>query len=582
MVPSSKIYICAGVLLRSDQAHTIYFANETAQRNYFVGRASANVGGRTFTDYTLTRNNLAYVEASLDEAEYWNYAMIENTVEAGPVMRKYYFIEDVEYIDENTVGLHLKLDVMQTFQHQPAGGYNAVLPSCFVEREHSVYDGSRAFNGTSYNTLEEPIDTGEFVVRNGIDICDNDWSIVVSATIRLDLLTATSTTVTKSYGQSINNTWSGLGFYFAPASYGAQVLTIINNLSTIGYIDGIVDIYLFPTEFLVKYTQDTSTEESPFVRISHTVSTDNRIGIPSRIGSYTPKNKKLLQYPYTFFYLTDGSGLSAVYRPEYYGTPSSGYFVLDIAANPLSDAGILIYPSGYYKGVSGNKEEGIMINNYPRLPWTSDQYKLWLAQTANTRRYNLEQATFSHTYREQQIDKQIVGAMGSGIAGGLTAILTAGIGGWDQILGAADSMADAALSQWANDKTYDLARMNLEAQVKDHAITPPQSKGGCSGNLSKLTGLIRGKLQIKTVDDMHARIIDEYFDHYGYATNTFKVPNINSRPAWNFVKTAGFDVKLGIPQRYKVAISDVFNSGVTFWKDPAKIGDYTQNNAAQS
>lgn len=581
MIPDSTIYICPGVKLRSDQAHTIYFASAAAQRTYFYNKSQAT-GGRTFTDYTLMRNNVCYVDATLVDAEWWNYAMIEDRVNDQGLMRKFYFIESVEYVDENTTALHLKLDVMQTFQHQPNGGYVGNLPTCWVEREHSVYDGPNAFNG-SYNTVEEKIDTGEFVVRDSVDVCENNWAIVVSATIRLDLLTASSTSVTKSYGQTINNTWSGLGFYYAPASYGLQVLNIINNLSTLGYIDGIVDIYLFPFEFLVKYPQDTSTEESPFVRIGSTVSSDNRIAIPTSIGSYTPRNKKLLQYPYTFFYLTDGAGMSAVYRPEYYVTPSAGYFVLDIAANPLSDAGILIYPSGTYKGVSaGNKEEGIMINNYPRIPWTSDQYKLWLAQTANTRRYNLEQANFAHTYREQQIDKQIVGAMGDAIAGGITAIATVGLGGWDKIFGSAESMADAALSQWANDKTYELARMNLEAQVKDHAITPPQSRGGCSGNLSRLTGLILGKLQVKTVDDMHARIIDEYFDHYGYAVNTFKTPNIHSRPAWNFVKTAGFDAKLSISQKYKVALSDCFNAGITFWKNGDNIGNYSLNNSAST
>lgn len=580
MIPDSTIYICTGVKLRSDQAHTIYFASAAAQRTYFYNKSQAT-GGRTFTDYTLTRNNVCYVDATLVDAEYWNYAMIEDKVNAQGVMRKFYFIESVEYVDENTTALYLKLDVMQTFQHQPNGGYVGNLPTCWVEREHSVYDGPNAFNG-SYNTVEEKIDTGEFVVRNSVDVCENNWAIVVSATIRLDLLTASSTSVTMAYGQTINNTWSGLGFYYAPVSYGVQVLTIINNLSTLGYIDGIVDIYLFPFEFLVKYTQDTSTEESPFVRISHTVSSDNRIAIPTSIGSYTPRNKKLLQYPYTFFYLTDGAGMSAVYRPEYYVTNSAGYFVLDEAANPLSDAGILMYPSGFYKGVSGNKEEGIMINNYPRIPWTSDQYKLWLAQTANTRRYNLEQANFAHEFRNMQLANQATSAIGQGVAAGITATLTGGIIGLGEISSAFDKMEDAVVSKWGNDMTFELARRNLEAQVKDHAITPPQSRGGCSGNLSKITGMILGKLQVKTVDDMHARIIDEYFDHYGYAVNTFKTPNIHSRPAWNFVKTAGFDAKLSIPQKYKVALSDCFNAGITFWKNGDNIGNYSLNNLAST
>lgn len=582
MIPNSTIYICVGVKLRSDQAHTIYFSSAAAQRTYFYNKAQVT-GGRTFTDYTLTRNNVCYVEATLVDAEWWNYCMIEDRVNDQGMMRKFYFIESVEYIDEQTTALHLKLDVMQTFQHQPNGGYVANLPSCFVEREHSVYDGDHAFDG-GYNTLEEPVDTGEFVVRNSTNICSNDWVIMVAATIRMDLLTASSTTVTKTYAHQVNGIWSGLGYYYAPLSRSVYVMNVINNLSTIGYIDGVIDVYIFPDGgFLTPVSGDTSTNESPFVRLHSTATLDNYdnpITIPTQIGSYTPRNKKLLQYPYTFFYVSDGAGMSATYRPEYYTPSRPGYFTVDMAVNALSDAGMLIYPSGYYKGVADNKEEGIMINNYPRIPWNSDQYRLWLAQTANTRRYNLDQATFSYTYKEQQTDLQIVGAMGDALSGGVQAILTMGLTGLDKITGAAKTEAGAALEKWANDRTFQLAQQQMQAQVKDHAITPPQSKGGTSGTLSKLSGTLRGYVQVKTVDDMHARIIDQYFDLYGYQTNSFKVPNIHSRPAWNFVKTAGFDAKLFIPQKYKVAISDCFNAGITFWKNGDQIGNYSQSNTA--
>lgn len=157
-----------------------------------------------------------------------------------------------------------------------------------------------------------------------------------------------------------------------------------------------------------------------------------------------------------------------------------------------------------------------------------------------------------------------------------------GLSGLDKISGAAKSEAGAALEKWANDRTFQLAQQQMQAQVKDHAITPPQSKGGTSGTLAKLTGTLLGRLQVKTVDDMHARIIDQYFDLYGYQTNSFKVPNIHSRPAWNFVKTAGFDAKLLIPQKYKVAISDCFNAGITFWKNGDQIGNYSQSNSAST
>ena len=586
MVPSSKIYICAGVLLRSDQAHTIYFANETAQRNYFIGRAAANVGGRTFTDYTFTRDNIAYVEASLQTAEYWNYAMIENTVEAGPVMRKYYFIEDVEYIDENTVGLHLKLDVMQTFQHQPGGGYNAFLPSCFVEREHSVYDGSRAFNGITYNTEDEPVNVGDYI--NRVDDypfkTNGGWGMICASTINLYDLEqgSTQSDVHKVYGFPLNGIYSGLTYSLMRIENNASGISLIKDLSNWGYAEAINDMYMFPLDYV---TETGSSVLHPFGRITGSNTLTKSYNKPTQIGSYTPRNKKLLQYPFCFGYLTNNTGLSATYqfeRYQQYDANDAGKFTLKLNVNPTSDACVMAYPLGRYKGSLPNLEESVTTNNFPRIPWVTDQYKLWLAQTANTRQYTYDVAKFQHTLGEEQYyNKSFQNGLNL-LGGAIEAVATGGMLGAGSITGAIGSQMDLELGQWANDRTYQLAKQSISAGIRDRSIQPPTAHGTAQGLMGYINNSLFMKFQVKTVDDMHARIIDEFFDHYGYATNTFKVPNISSRPSWNFVKTAGFDVKLAIPQRYKVAISEVFNNGITFWKNPAKIGDYTQNNAAQS
>lgn len=589
MVPQSAIYICPGVLLRSDQAHTIYFSNYNAQLQYFL-RQAAQPGGAIYSDYTITRNNVAYVEASLVSAEYWNYCMITDVVQNGNTFTKFYFIENVEYVDENTVALYLKLDVMQTFQHQPNGGYVALLPSCWVEREHSVYDGSRAFNGTDYNTVDEPIDTGEYVTRNETNaIAPSIGCIVAAATIDLSRLTTSSTDadVVKVYGFPINGVYSGIGYYAAPYNLSGSVAQLINHINTLGYIDGIIDIFIFPDDLIALDAQDTQTATSPFAKIVSGVVNDlspyARLTIPrTSIGGYTPRNKKLLQYPYTFGYVTNNQGLSAVYRFEYL-EPDPNYptlFAMKVTATPTSDAAISLIPAGTYKGESNPLEYGISITNFPHIPWVTDTYSLWLAQTANTRRFNIEQAKFEHTYRNEVINAEILGAMANGVMSGIEALASGGGVGMNGLSGSFMTLGKAGIEQWANDRTYDLALEGMQAGIKDHYITPPQAQGASQGMLSLRNLSCYPRMMIKSVDDMHLRIIDQFFDHYGYAVNTFKVPNISSRPAWNFVKTAGFDAKLNIAQRYKIAISDIFNNGVTFWKDPARIGDYSQNNSA--
>lgn len=578
MTPDSTVYICSGVKLRSDQAHTIYFATETAQRNYFLTKVV-----RTYTDYTLTRNDVCYVEATLVDAEWWNYCMIEDRVNDQGMMRKFYFIESVEYIDEQTTGLHLKLDVMQTFLRQPNGGYAGNLPTCWVEREHSLYDGSRAFhvsgNTYTYNTVEEEIDTGDFISSyKDIPFTSSNWGIIVASTINLYALSSSSTAsdVVKIRGSAINGFYSGLVYTITPLTLNANLMTLINHINTLGYIESIEDMYLYPYDWVT--VANTPTTTNPCARITASNYLTKSYNFPSTIaGSYTPRNKKLLQYPYCFAYLTNNTGGAAKYQFERFsGYNNSTTFDLFMRNNPVSDASAMITPYGYYKGVNDNMEESVSINNFPRIPWSTDTYKLWLAQTANTRQYTYDQATFNHKYTEQSLYKDMAGNTMSLLFGGFATGLTLGV--VDRVTPAATEYFNEALQSWANDKTYALAKQEMNATVKDRSIKPPTANGTAEGTMMYLSGSVFAKYEVKTVDLLHAKIIDDYFDHYGYQTNSFKEPNISSRPNWNFVKCNGFDAKLLIPQKYKIAISDVFNAGVTFWKNGDNIGNYSLNN----
>lgn len=75
-----------------------------------------------------------------------------------------------------------------------------------------------------------------------------------------------------------------------------------------------------------------------------------------------------------------------------------------------------------------------------------------------------------------------------------------------------------------------------------------------------------------------AKRIDKYFDMYGYLTNTVKVPNINNRPNWNYIKTIGANILGNIPQSDLLQIRDLFNNGITLWHNTSTFLDYSQNN----
>ena len=72
------------------------------------------------------------------------------------------------------------------------------------------------------------------------------------------------------------------------------------------------------------------------------------------------------------------------------------------------------------------------------------------------------------------------------------------------------------------------------------------------------------------------RSLDNYFDKYGYRVNLLKVPNVDTRPLWNYVKTTEAHVGGNFPKAYRTAIEGMLNRGVTFWHTGAvEIGDYS-------
>ena len=78
------------------------------------------------------------------------------------------------------------------------------------------------------------------------------------------------------------------------------------------------------------------------------------------------------------------------------------------------------------------------------------------------------------------------------------------------------------------------------------------------------------------------RVIDEFFDMYGYAIHRVGTPNTDVRPHWCYVKMVSSAIKPsgidGLPASDMRKIEAVLNTGVTFWKDMANVGNYSLNN----
>ena len=87
------------------------------------------------------------------------------------------------------------------------------------------------------------------------------------------------------------------------------------------------------------------------------------------------------------------------------------------------------------------------------------------------------------------------------------------------------------------------------------------------------------EIQQLAIKEPFARVIDDYFTRYGYATHRNKIPNVNSRPHWNYVKTIGATITGSLPADDAKKICQILDAGVTFWKYGNEVGNYGLDNS---
>lgn len=518
--PQSKIHICSGVRLNPSYEHTIYFASATAQQEYFAGKVV-----KTFPAYSFLRKSWNIkVEATMEQAKTWTYLFFQN----GTGKMYYYFITNIEYINDNTVELFLELDVMQTYM------FDYSLQRCFVEREHIADDT------IGNNTLEENLDLGELTTFLDYKVDLNEMCILVMAAYNPSTTTAdfTDTVLASNY----NGIFSGLGIYAVNPSNWQALGVKLNDLTA--KLDGIVSIWMYPKK-LVTLAEGEQWEGD--TTVTHKVSGVANFNViherNERLsGGYNPRNNKLFCYPYNFLYVSNNLGSSAVFRYERFETEPQ--FKVCGALSP--EGAVFLYPLEY-NGRTLNTEEGITLTGFPTCAWNQDMYKLWLAQNQNT--HNLTMAS-----------------AGLSIVAGVGTMAVTGLSGVGAVAGA--GMVVNGASQIAG----------LMAQQKDMSIQPPQARGVHSASVNAVNGFQTFTFEKKTVDPYHASIIDSYFDMYGYATHEVKVPNRNVRQNWTYTKTVGCHITGNLCTEDQQKIESVYNNGVTFWVNGDSIGDYSLSN----
>lgn len=474
----------------------------------------------------------------------------------------YAFVRQVEYVNNNTVDVYYDIDVMQTWC------FDYSLHECFIEREHSTTDE------IGEHTVPEQLEHGEYfdtplAVSSGSQAGNTKFAY----TPAVCLITTFDSQGNYQDGEIIHgranegNLFSGL--YYTIWQLTAGNVTAINDtLETIyGKIDvisesgikvprfwgdGVVALFMMPFEFAGSITGGSV---SPAVINSF----DIRTGGSYLIGSYRPRNKKLLCYPYNMMYITNNQGGTAEYRWEDFNTPISCQ--VNVWGNVAPNGGLYIAPAGY-KGYSGeNPDEMLQLTGFPMCSWTNDAYMAWVAQNAGTIGASILglSAEWATT-----LTPWLMG--GEGVSAS-TALSTSITGTNVQQAGILEGLSPS--------KGLIGSTLGALGRVYDHKRRPPQAHGNGNTNLSYQAGYLTFYYYRKHIKEEYAKIIDAYFDMYGYKTNRVGVPNRNARPCYSFIKTIGCAVEGDLPADDAKLIQSIYDKGIRFWKPTATFGVYS-------
>ena len=498
----SKLIIASGIKI--DKNYTNVLSYNTNDMLALVERqAEYTENNYNYIDYTKNEI-MANVDYSV--AMRCNYIAFQNPRHGN----KWYFafIDDVKYKAPNQCLIIFEIDVWSTFFE------NWTPRPCFVVREHVNNDEVGA------HTVPESVTTGEYVINAHLrdNVNREKAHIIVASTIDPHMQSGEPST-------SVSGTYNGIPYAFALfdcSTNSNDLNTFITKLAD--QQNAIQNIWLAPPWVKGKTILNWAIEPT-----DNPVTYDTGISPITTLDGYTPKNKKLLTYPYCYILASNNQGNDAVLKQELWKINENNEMVLRVKGVLCSGCSVRAIPINY-NGDDVSNINGITLGKFPQIGFACDPYINWLTENGLN--------------------------MTNNVITGVTQLASGNISG-------ISSIANALYSNMLGERI------------------PPQITGNInSGDL--MTGMHENcfhayRMSIKAE---YAKIIDSYFDMYGYKVNELKEPDILSRPNWNYLKTINCNFTgVDIPEKDMETIKSIFDNGVTLCHHANSMYNYDADNS---
>ena len=492
--------------------------------------------------FLRVNENIINVGIPYNECIKANYIAMQNKSFANKWF--FAFIDKVEYNSESSTNIYYTIDEISTWWDY------WTKKSCFVVREH-VNDDTLGLH-----TIPEGLETGEYICNNTVR--ENN-SIGITTIMASTLDPNDKTNIISKY----NGVPTGCAYYrydsvMEGLPMDSDMIDDINKLA--GSQDAIVGMFIAP-----KWLSGGSSEKNGLLLPTNVPSYDTiLLADITSLDGYTPKNKKVLTFPYCYIEVSNATGQANTLKQEVWTKNLNGYFEFRMAGCLTPGCSIRGYPLNY-NNIAENIDEGISLGKYPQLNWNTDHYTNWLVQNGvsiGALKLDAVQSNIASAGINTALDI-------SKIASGDPAIATAG----------AEQLGNTASNMW-----------NFMQEKYHHSLVPPTLHGSLNcGDVITATLNNRFSFYYMSIKNEFAKSIDDYFTRFGYQVNKLKMPNYTGRTYWNYVKISSGEIvgysnnqNVNIPKTSMDTINKVFRNGTTIWHNHTNIGNYDLNNTIVS
>lgn len=519
VIPKTTLYICRGVPLPANYSDSITFSTPAEQLAFFSTKLKYTVENMT----PITLNYPVAVPYVADALYDCNYIVFQNLNFESKYL--FAFITRVEYVNISVSRIYFEIDVIQSYY------FNMILHPCLVEREHVNSDG------VGENTLGESVPLGEYVRVSRIR-CNVTKNKAVQVTLPADI-------EQNNYNKLTGGIFSGLRQAIVPVenNQAPGLQDLLQNYINSGREGDIISIQMIPADYI--------TQRGDSAPVAKTFSIAKGV---LQLDGYTPKNKKLLQYPYAYIEVDNTQGQIQIYKFEYFSTTDCEFKVIGMTNGGTPE--LIFYPLNY-DNIGNNVMEHVTLSGFPQCAWSGDAYKAYLANNSMKNAFNLGAG--------------IIGAgvaLGTGNVSAIPAVATM----------ASDGEAARGIQKVASTVTGLGSTLTNYMQEDNNAQIESNKVRGTQGSDALYSqGLMDFWITVRTIDRSHAIAIDDYLTRFGYRVDRIKSPNITGRKSWNYVKTVNCNVGGMIPFTDRMKINQIFNNGITFWHGDY-IGNYGRDN----